>query len=99
MVGTLVTTIQLRNIRGELMQFGTFLDTNNDFFDTVHFPSSLQVWSFKGPGVYLLLGRITKEFGFPSMEVEKMDKLPFRKNISLQRLSLPKESKVNKSIR
>jgi DNA polymerase-3 subunit alpha len=78
MVGVLVTTKQVRTIRGELMQFGTFLDTNNDFFDTVNFPVSLKDWPFKGPGVYLLLGRITEEFGFPSMEVEKMDKLPFQ---------------------
>ncbi|RDC64628.1 DNA-directed DNA polymerase [Adhaeribacter pallidiroseus] len=78
MLGILVTTKQVRTIRGELMQFGTFLDTQNNFFDTVNFPPSLKDWPFKGPGVYLLLGKITAEFGFPSMEVEKMDKLPFQ---------------------
>ncbi|PSR56067.1 DNA polymerase III subunit alpha [Adhaeribacter arboris] len=78
MMGILVTTKQVRTIRGELMQFGTFLDAQNNFFDTVNFPASLKEWPFKGPGVYLLLGRVVVEFGFPSLEVEKMDKLPFQ---------------------
>ncbi|QNF31331.1 DNA polymerase III subunit alpha (plasmid) [Adhaeribacter swui] len=78
MVGILVTTKQVRTIKGELMQFGTFLDVQSNFFDTVNFPPSLKAWPFKGPGVYLLLGKIVTEFGFPSMEVEKMDKLPFQ---------------------
>jgi len=29
-------------------------------------------------GTYLLLGKIVEEFGFPSLEVEKMAKLPVK---------------------
>ncbi len=82
-MGILVTTKQVRTIKGELMQFGTFLDAQGDFFDTTHFPASLKAWPFKGPGVYLLLGRVVEEFGFPSLEVEKMDKLPFQEKHQL----------------
>jgi len=50
------------------------------FFDTVHFPQSAKQYPFKGRGVYLMKGRIVEEFGFPSIEVEKMAKLPFVKD-------------------
>ncbi|MFT2009288.1 DNA polymerase III subunit alpha [Pontibacter sp. 13R65] len=80
MMGVLIATKHVRTVRGELMQFGTFLDAAGDFFDTVHFPPSLKGWPFRGNGVYLLYGKVVEEFGFPSMEVEKMAKLPFRKD-------------------
>lgn len=80
MMGILVTTKSVRTVREEIMQFGTFLDEAGDFFDTTHFPPSLKEWPFKGNGVYLLYGKVVEEFGFPSMEVEKMAKLPFQKD-------------------
>ena len=52
-----------------------FLNARGDFFDTTHFPPSLKSYPFKGAGVYLILGRVVEEFGFPSIEVEKMAKL------------------------
>jgi DNA polymerase-3 subunit alpha len=78
MVGNLVATKYVRMVRGEIMQFGTFLDAESNFFDTVHFPPSLKHYPFKGMGVYLILGKITEEFGFASLEVEKLAKLPFQ---------------------
>lgn len=78
MMGILVTTKYVRTVKGETMQFGTFLDAAGHFFDTVHFPASLQQWPFKGFGVYLLYGKLVEEFNYPSMEVEKMAKLPFK---------------------
>ncbi|TXK36852.1 DNA polymerase III subunit alpha [Pontibacter qinzhouensis] len=80
MMGILVATKHVCTVRGDLMQFGTFLDAAGDFFDTVHFPPSLRGWPFRGNGVYLLYGKVVEEFNFPSMEVEKMAKLPFRKD-------------------
>lgn len=78
MVGNLVCTKYVRTVRGEIMQFGTFLDAESGFFDTVHFPPSLKNYPFKGMGMYLILGKITEEFGFASLEVEKLGKLPFQ---------------------
>ena len=75
MVGNYVTTKYVRTVRGEVMNFGTFLDARGDFFDTTHFPPSLKSYPFKGAGVYLILGKVVEEFGFPSIEVEKMAKL------------------------
>ncbi|MFM7902839.1 MAG: DNA polymerase III subunit alpha, partial [Bacteroidota bacterium] len=75
MVGNLVTIKYVTTVRRELMHFGTFLDDQGDFFDTVHFPSSLASYPFKGKGVYLILGRVVEEFGFPSVEVQKLARL------------------------
>ncbi|HAJ98617.1 MAG TPA: hypothetical protein DCM62_01185 [Bacteroidales bacterium] len=76
MVGWLVTTKYVRTIKNEIMYFGCFLDVEGNFFDTVHFPDSVRTWPFRGNGVYLILGTITQEFGFPSLTVEKMAKMP-----------------------
>jgi DNA polymerase III alpha subunit len=78
MVGDLVTTKYVRTVRKEIMQFGCFLDHKGEFFDTVNFPGMLKKYPFTGPGVYLVEGRVTQEFGFPSVEVGKMARLPAR---------------------
>ena len=57
------------------MQFGTFLDSDGCFFDTLHFPQSLKQYPFRGDGVYLVQGKVVVEFGMPSLEVRKMAKL------------------------
>ena len=79
MAGLLVHIKNVRTVRGEWMHFGTWLDAGGDFFDTVHFPASLKKYPFRGPGVYLILGRVTEEFGVPSLETEKMARLEVRK--------------------
>lgn len=78
MVGNLVTIKYVRTVKHEWMHFGTFLDVTGEFFDVVNFPASLKNYPYKGKGVYLLLGTITEENGFPGLTVEKMAKLPFR---------------------
>jgi DNA polymerase III alpha subunit len=79
-LGDLVTIKYVHTVKGEWMHFGCFLDMQGEFFDTVNFPNSLKEYPFRGYGVYLILGVITEEFGFPSITVEKMAKLPFRKD-------------------
>jgi DNA polymerase III alpha subunit len=76
MVGLFVTLKYVWTIKKELMQFGTFFDDEGNFFDTVHFPRSLKYYPFRGRGIYLILGKVTEEFGFPSLTAEKMAKLP-----------------------
>ncbi len=80
MVGRMVTIKYVRTTKKEIMHFGTFIDCTGNFFDTVHFPDSLKNFPFKGPGIYLILGKVVEEFGFPSVEVEKMAKLPYKPN-------------------
>ena len=78
MVGNLVTVKYVRTIKKEIMHFAAFVDQQGEFFDTVHFPDSLKKYPFRGEGVYLLLGKVVEEFGFPGLEVEKMARLPLK---------------------
>ena len=77
-VGHLVTIKYVKTVNKEWMHFGTFLDASGEFFDTVHFPRSLQNYPFKGKGVYLILGEVTQEFDFTSLTVDKLAKLPLK---------------------
>lgn len=76
MVGQLVTIKYVRTIKKEWMHFAAFLDKNGEFFDTVHFPNAVKSYPFRGEGIYLILGTVTKEFDFPGLSVEKLAKLP-----------------------
>ena len=78
MVGHLVTIKYIKTIKREWMNFGCFIDAEGNFFDTTHFSQSLKNYPFKGSGTYLILGKVVQEFGFPSIEVEKLAKLPVR---------------------
>jgi DNA polymerase-3 subunit alpha len=80
MVGYYVCRKWVTTVKGDIMNFGTLTDVHGDFFDTVHFPPSLAAYPFKGKGTYLLLGKIVEDFGFPSLEVSKMEKLPWVKD-------------------
>ncbi len=78
MVGHLVTIKYIKTIKGDWMNFGCFIDAEGSFFDSTHFSQSLKNYPFKGAGTYLILGKVVEEFGFPSLEVEKLAKLPVR---------------------
>ncbi|MEI6682515.1 MAG: DNA polymerase III subunit alpha [Bacteroidota bacterium] len=78
MLGLLVTIKYVRTIKKEWMHFGTFIDVNGRFFDTVHFPKAVTQYPFRGDGVYLVKGKIVEEFGFPSMNVDQMAKMPLK---------------------
>ena len=73
--GYYVTAKRTGTSKGELMYFGTFVDTNGDHIDTVHFPQSAKKYPFKGRGVYELTGKVTAEFDCVNIEIEKMEKL------------------------
>lgn len=72
--GYLVTIKNTSTSNGKRMNFGTFLDEEGAFFDTTHFPPSLKQSPFRGRGVYTIDGLVVEEFGFYSLEVQKMTK-------------------------
>ena len=78
MLGKLVTIKYVRTCNGDPMALGTFVDATGEPFDTVHFPQAYKACPFQGDGVYLLLGKVTEEFGQPSIQVEKMAKMPYK---------------------
>jgi DNA-directed DNA polymerase III PolC len=74
-LGYYVCRKHVTTIRKQHMNFGTWTDREGHFFDSVHFPPALAAHPFRGRGCYLLTGKIVEDFGFPSMEVSKMEKL------------------------
>lgn len=74
-MGYLVTTKPTSTLKGERMHFGTFLDREGYFFDTVHFPPVAAKYPFRGRGVYLIRGTVTEEFDVYSIEVSFIEKL------------------------
>ncbi|MBA3662823.1 MAG: DNA polymerase III subunit alpha [Bacteroidetes bacterium] len=66
----LVTAKNTSTSKGERMYFGTFLDKEGYWVDTVHFPPSARAYPLIGPGCYRLIGRVVEEFDFIYIEVE-----------------------------
>lgn len=77
MYGYLVSIKNTKTCKGEHMCFGTFIDYWGNFFESVHFPPTLQQFPFQGRGIYLLIGFVSEEFGYYSIEVEKSYKLNY----------------------
>ncbi|MBL7811761.1 MAG: DNA polymerase III subunit alpha [Bacteroidetes bacterium] len=75
--GYLVTIKPTRTIKGQEMNFGTWLDHKGHFFDTTHFPDAVRHWPFKGRGVYRIVGVVVDDFGVLSVDVEQMEKMPY----------------------
>ncbi|MEO1435575.1 MAG: DNA polymerase III subunit alpha [Bacteroidota bacterium] len=80
MLGYYVVRKDVRTVNGKRMNFGTWLDRSGDYFDTTHFPPSLKRSPFRGKGVYRIYGQVVEDFGFASLEVLRMERLPFRKD-------------------
>lgn len=74
-IGHLVTTKPTRTKKGESMFFGTFLDKNGDWIDTVHFPPSAKQYPYRGSGCYLIRGKVSEEFSFFTIEVSYFERL------------------------
>lgn len=76
MKGYLVTVKNIATTKGERMYFGTFLDEDGDFIDTVHFPPVAKKYRFRGKGIYEITGKVVEEFDCITIEVSKMELLP-----------------------
>ncbi|MBO6516456.1 MAG: DNA polymerase III subunit alpha [Bacteroidia bacterium] len=61
------------------MMFGTLMDREGNFFDSVHFPNSMKYYKFKGKGIYTLFGRITSDHEHYTIEVHKMKQIMYTK--------------------
>jgi len=71
--GAVVTAKRVPLANGKNMFFGTFLDREGNFFDTVHFPDSVARSFMGGKGVYGITGRVSSEMGHCSIIVEKVE--------------------------
>ncbi|MCB0547108.1 MAG: DNA polymerase III subunit alpha [Phaeodactylibacter sp.] len=79
-LGYYVCKKDVRTSKGQLMAFGCWLGQDGHFFDTTHFPEFLKAFPFRGKGIYKIEGKVVEEFGFPSMEVLRMERLAYRRD-------------------
>ncbi|MDJ0645068.1 MAG: DNA polymerase III subunit alpha [Flavobacteriaceae bacterium] len=70
--GYLVTTKNTTTSTGKTMHFGTFLDRDGDFIDTVHFPPVAAKYPFRGKGIYTITGKVMEEFECINIEIISM---------------------------
>lgn len=77
LLGYHVTQKPVRTIRGDTMSFGTFIDVNKNWIDTVHFP---QIYKKMPPqsGFYRITGKVIEEFSVYGIEVTDIDKVGIR---------------------
>ena len=77
LIGYLVTIKSTVTHKGNPMYFGTFLDRDGQWIDTVHFPPIAKKFPFRGRGIYELTGKVTSEFDFLSIEIQSMKKCDY----------------------
>jgi DNA-directed DNA polymerase III PolC len=75
MLGYLVTQKQIRTLDGKPMFFGTFIDAQGNWLDTVHFPEFAYKYPLSGRGFYRCSGTVLEEFGTYSLNVHFMEKM------------------------
>lgn len=73
----LITVKNTRTSHNESMQFGTFLDREGGWIDTVHFPEVVKQHPFLAKACYILRAKVVVEFGFYSLEVKQIQKLAY----------------------
>ena len=76
--GYLVHRKPTRTANGKIMYFGTWLDLEGEWLDTVHFPDANNRNPFSGPGCYLIRGKVVEEYGFFSVEAQWIKRLKYR---------------------
>jgi DNA-directed DNA polymerase III PolC len=79
LLGYFITQKPVRTIKGEVMQFGTFLDRNGDWMDTVHFAEVTRRTPLTGRGFYEMKGKVVEDFGVFSVEVHQVRKAGWKR--------------------
>ena len=74
-VGYLITSKKTKTSDGKTMYFGTFIDREGNWLDTVHFPEIAAKFPFRGRGIYSVTGKLLEEFDCLNVEASSMKKL------------------------
>jgi DNA polymerase-3 subunit alpha len=72
-LGYHITHKPVRTVKGDMMSFGTFLDANKEWIDTVHFPP-IHAAHPPQAGFFRITGKVIEEFGAYSLEVIRIEK-------------------------
>jgi DNA polymerase-3 subunit alpha len=76
--GYFVNDKKVRTKNGDIMKFGCFIDVEGKFFDAVLFPPELRQYPLTGRGCYMITGKVVSDFGYPSIEIRTLYKMPVR---------------------
>lgn len=79
--GYLITIKNTKTSNKKHMQFGTFLDVNGDWIDTVHFPPVVARYPYRGKGIYRLTGKVVEEFGYYTLEIQSQERLAYIEDV------------------
>jgi DNA-directed DNA polymerase III PolC len=60
------------------MFFGTFVDSDLEWVDSVHFPDAARKYPLQDSGFYKVVGKVVEDFGVCSVEVKRMDKIGYK---------------------
>ncbi len=60
------------------MFFGTFVDSELEWIDTVHFPETAKHYPLHTSGFYKITGKVVEDFGVYSIEVHKQFKVGYK---------------------
>jgi DNA polymerase-3 subunit alpha len=96
--GYLVTVKKTKTSNGKSMYFGTFLDIDGDFLDTVHFPPVAVKYPFRGKGIYRIMGKVIEEFDCITIEIASMERLAIIEDpryADSRKAQRPKPKKIN----
>ena len=78
MLAYFITRKHVVTKNADTMFFGTFVDSNLDWIDTVHFPQVAAKYPLHTSGFYKLRGRVTEDFGVFSLEVSWLEKCGYK---------------------
>jgi DNA polymerase-3 subunit alpha len=62
----------------DAMFFGTFIDRDLNWIDTVHFPDVAKKYPINNSGFYRITGKVVDDFGVQSVEVQTMFKVGYK---------------------
>ncbi|MNU69878.1 DNA polymerase III subunit alpha [compost metagenome] len=79
--GYLITVKKIVSSKNQIVHFGTLFDREGEQLDTVHFQETALKYPFRGKGIYAIHGKVSEEFGHYTIEVEKMEKMPYRTDV------------------
>ncbi len=60
------------------MFFGTFVDSELEWIDTVHFPDTAKNYPLHTSGFYTITGKVVEDFGVYSVEVRRMARIGYK---------------------
>lgn len=72
--GYLIHSKRTVTSKQDKMFFGTFLDAEGNWLDTVHFPNIAQRYPFRGKGIYKVRGKVMVDYDCVTIEASYMEK-------------------------